>query len=167
MKLFLTVGTQLPFDRLARAVDEWCEETSFDDVQVFGQIGPMISTTYQPRNFPWVEFLEPDVFSKRFAEATHIVAHAGMGTIISTLVAGKSLTVLPRRAAFGEQRNDHQLATVRNFQGKQGIFAAEDEEALPDVIEAMLMAGSARIAERAKSFADPSLTDAIRAEIMA
>lgn len=167
MNVFLTVGTQLPFDRLTRAVDEWCEETAFEDVQVFGQIGPMVPTTYQPRNFPWVEFLPPEEFSKRFSGATHIIAHAGMGTIISTLVAGKSLTILPRRAALGEQRNDHQLATVRNFRGKPGIFAAEQEADLPDTIEAMLMAGAEHASEKARALADPSLTDAIRAEILA
>lgn len=167
MKLFLTVGTQLPFDRLTRAVDEWFEETAIHGVEIFAQIGPMVSSTYQPRNFPWVEFLPPDAFSTRFSQATHIIAHAGMGTIISTLVAGKSLTVLPRRAALGEQRNDHQLATVLNFSGKPGIFAAEHEADLAAAIDAMLGATSEGQQKRAKAFADPSLTDAIRAEIMA
>ena len=44
--------------------------------------------------------------------AAAIVAHAGMGTILTALETGKRLLVMPRRAALGEHRNDHQLATV-------------------------------------------------------
>ncbi len=47
--------------------------------------------------------------------ATAIVAHAGMGTILTALEMGKPLLVMPRRAALGEHRNDHQLATASRF----------------------------------------------------
>jgi UDP-N-acetylglucosamine transferase subunit ALG13 len=36
-----------------------------------------------------------------------------MGTIISAVEYGKRVIVMPRRASYGEHRNDHQLATVR------------------------------------------------------
>lgn len=167
MNLFLTVGTQLPFDRLTRAVDDWLEDNPDHAPKVFGQIGPVGGTNYLPRNFDWVEFLSPEEFGVRFEGASHVVAHAGMGTIISAMVAGKPITILPRRAALGEQRNDHQIATVRNFQTKPGVQVAADEGDVSNAIDTMLGAGDSAGAARAKQFADTALTDAIRAEIMA
>ena len=41
MNLFLTVGTQLPFDRLTRAVDAWLDDHPEYADHVFGQIGPV------------------------------------------------------------------------------------------------------------------------------
>jgi UDP-N-acetylglucosamine transferase subunit ALG13 len=165
MNLFLTVGTQLPFDRLIRAVDHWAGDNPNHALNLFGQIGPVGRTNHVPQNFEWTEFLAPEAFSERFASATHILSHAGMGTIISAMVAGKPITILARRASLGEQRNDHQLATVQNFQTKPGIHIAPDEAAVGPAIEAMLTAVHGL--GQAKPHADQSLTDAIRAEIMA
>ena len=120
MNLLLTVGTQLPFDRLTRALDDWFAMTRYGDLHVFGQIGPVGGTGYRPLHFEWTDFLSPEEFGARFDEATHIVAHAGMGTIISAMVAAKPITILPRLAVLGEQRNDHQSATIRNFSNKPG-----------------------------------------------
>ncbi|MEM7212154.1 MAG: hypothetical protein AAF479_09695 [Pseudomonadota bacterium] len=83
MNLFLTVGTQLPFDRLTRAVDLWADGQQGRTHRIFGQIGPQSPGNHRPTRFEWTEFLDPDAFAKRFDAATHIIAHAGMGTIIS------------------------------------------------------------------------------------
>jgi UDP-N-acetylglucosamine transferase subunit ALG13 len=48
--IFLTVGTQFPFDRLVRAVDEAFDNGAIDE-EVFAQIG---ETSYRPRNFEQV-----------------------------------------------------------------------------------------------------------------
>ena len=166
MKLFLTVGTQLPFDRLIRAVDDWIADNPEQAPNLFGQIGPVGGRNHRPRTFEWTEFLSPEAFNEKFATATHVISHAGMGTIISTLVAGKPIMILPRRADLGEQRNDHQIATVRNFRSKPGIHIAKDETEVEAAIEAMLRADTYGV-RQASRLADTSLTDAIRAEILA
>ena len=61
--------------------------------------------------------------------ADAVVAHAGIGTILGALELGKPTVVMPRRAALGEHRNDHQLATARRFSGP-GIAVALDEHEL-------------------------------------
>ena len=165
MNLFLTVGTQLPFDRLTRAVDDWAGRQE-RRVEIFGQVGPLSPRNHRPAQFEWAEFLDPDAFAKRFDAATHVVAHAGMGTIISALVAGKPVALLARHADLGEQRNDHQIATLRQFRNKPGIWVAERAEQIPEVIDAMVSSHNPT-APRAEAHADPSLTNAIRAEIMA
>ena len=45
--IFLAVGTQFPFDRLVKALDD-CLDTGIIDEEIFGQIG---ETSYKPRNF--------------------------------------------------------------------------------------------------------------------
>jgi UDP-N-acetylglucosamine transferase subunit ALG13 len=62
--------------------------------------------------------------------ADAIVAHAGMGTILTALELGTPIVVMPRRAALGEHRNDHQLATARRFAEQGSIAVAFDEEQL-------------------------------------
>lgn len=108
--IFLTLGTQLPFDRLVRAVDEWCGARGRDDV--FGQIADPGDTGYRPQHFDWVAHLPPEDYTTRFASARLIVAHAGMGSIITAMERGKPIVLMPRRADLGEHRNEHQLATA-------------------------------------------------------
>lgn len=120
--LFVTVGSELAFDRMVRVVDEWAGETGRTDV--FAQIG---NTTWVPSFIEHEKFLEPAEFARRFEAADHIVAHAGMGTILTALKAGKPILVMPRRARFRETRNDHQVATVRRLLETGWIHAAMGE----------------------------------------
>ncbi len=123
--IYVTVGTQLPFDRLIRAVDTWAQANA--RCEVFGQIG---NAGFEPYNITWKRFLTPQESDQCIRDARVIVSHAGMGTIISALERGKPIIVFPRRAALGEQRNDHQLATARRF-GERGLVqVADGEEAL-------------------------------------
>lgn len=124
MKIFLTVGTQLPFDRLVRTMDNWIDPNS--GVSVFGQIG---DTDFIPENFAYEKHLRPDQFDSRFDEADLIISHAGMGTIITSLVKGKRLILFPRNSNYGEHRNDHQIATARHFETR-GFPVAFDEKEL-------------------------------------
>lgn len=107
--IFLTVGTQLAFDRLVRQVDEWAAASG---VEVFGQIGP---GQYIPRHFRFEQFVHPSEFERRMDESDCIVSHAGMGTILSAMQYGKPALLMARRASLGEHRNEHQLSTARKF----------------------------------------------------
>jgi len=127
--IFVTVGHQMPFDRLVRAVDEWSARCGRTDV--FAQIG---STQYQPARFPFAAHVSPDEFMRRVREATGIVAHAGTGTIIAALQLGKPLLVLPRLSRLGETRNDHQIPTAKHFAERGYVLAANDEAELIDRI---------------------------------
>jgi UDP-N-acetylglucosamine transferase subunit ALG13 len=128
--IFVTVGTQLPFDRLIAAVDEWAGSSS--SVPVFAQIGP---SRLRPRNIEFAQFIPPAECARRMEEATAVVAHAGMGTILTALELGKPVLVMPRRAALGEHRNDHQLATAHRFSGLGKIDVALDETDLPSALD--------------------------------
>ncbi len=124
--IFVCVGTQLAFDRLITAVDEWAG--ALPGREVFAQIGP---TRLRPRHIEYARFLSPEECATRMHEARAIVAHAGIGTILGALEIGKPVLVMPRRAALGEQRNDHQLATAARFAELGQVSVAFDEAELP------------------------------------
>jgi UDP-N-acetylglucosamine transferase subunit ALG13 len=123
--ILVTVGAQMHFDRLIRVVDEWARERGRRDV--FAQVG---SSEYHAHTIETVRFLDPPAFRAHAEQATAIVAHAGMGTIITALELGKPLLVFPREAARRETRNDHQIATARHFAASGRVLAAFDEAEL-------------------------------------
>jgi len=161
--IFLTVGTQLPFDRLVAAVDAWAAARGRSDI--FGQIADPGLNGYRPENFEWVADLDPAEFEARFGTASHIVGHAGMGTIIGALGASKPLLIMPRRAHLGEQRNDHQFATAQRIGARTGILTAFEADEVANRLDTLLDQ-TAESAPAISRFADPRLTDAIRAAIM-
>jgi UDP-N-acetylglucosamine transferase subunit ALG13 len=123
--IFVTVGTQLPFDRLIEAVDAWAGTRGAGDV--FAQIGP---SGLVPRHIESAPFISPAECRERMREADAIVAHAGMGTILSALQLGKPLLVMPRMASLGEHRNEHQSATAQRFEALGRVAIAPDSAAL-------------------------------------
>lgn len=122
MKLFVTVGTQFPFDRLVRAVDEWAD--SAPDVSIFAQTGP---STYVPRNMRWAPFINAGDCRRNVEAADAVIAHAGMGSIITALELGKLIIVMPRQANLDEHRNDHQMATARKLLSMGRVIVAFDQ----------------------------------------
>lgn len=134
--IFATVGTQLPFPRLMDALDALAPQL---DEDIVAQTGP--GNGVWP-NLDRRERLDPAEFERLFTTARVIVAHAGIGTILSAKRWGKPLVILPRRHDLGEHRNDHQLATARQVESLPGIHVAwetADLETLlaqPDLIPA-------------------------------
>ena len=122
--ILVTVGTQLPFDRLIRMMDEMAPE--FDE-PVIAQIG---RAHYEPVNMEWHRVIPPLEFEPLVDRARVIVSHAGIGTILTAKEMRKPLVLLPRRHALGEHRNDHQLATARQVAARPGVHIAWEAEDL-------------------------------------
>lgn len=128
--IFLTVGTQFPFDRLVKTVDQAFDGRLINE-EIFAQIG---ETSYKPLNFESVVSLEKNVFDKRLREASSVISHAGMGTITMALKNHKPLLVMPRLKRYREHVNDHQVATARKFEELGHILAVYDAKDLPNGI---------------------------------
>jgi exopolysaccharide biosynthesis glucuronosyltransferase PssE len=152
--IFVTVGSDLPFDRLVRVVDEWAAESGRDDV--FAQVG---ATEWRPAHIGWTDFLQPPEFARRFAEADIVIAHAGMGSILSALQWEKPILVMPRRATLGEVRNEHQSATARHLASMGKINVAMDESELRNKLGSL---EALRPRERIGPYASDSLIKALR-----
>ena len=128
--IFVTVGTELAFDRLVQPIDEWAFRQGRRDV--FAQIGPK---AWHPRHLEWANFLDAPECRRRIAAAQVVIAHAGMGTILLARELGKPILVMPRRAELHEHRTDHQLATVRGLAGHAGIVPVMDENELLEKLD--------------------------------
>lgn len=152
--IFVTVGGQIPFDRLIRAADSWAGARKYSDV--FAQIG---TSGFHPRHMQWVEFLDPREFRATLECASALVAHAGMGSIITGLEFGKPILVMPRRGDLRETRNDHQVDTARRLQARGYVETAFDEKQLWDGLDALALAGER---ERIDGYAPPELLAALR-----
>ena len=156
--IFVTVGTQLPFDRLVAAVDRWAGLRGRRDV--LAQVG---QTSWRPRVIRSVPFMTPAEFEKQFQAASLVVAHAGMGTLISVLELGKPVIVMPRRAARSEHRNDHQMATVRRFGHLRGVTVAlTEQQMLACLDQAVHRFAEAEAAQGPAVPVSPELIEAIR-----
>ncbi len=122
--ILVTVGTQLPFDRLIKAVDAFATDLTKPAVAQIGR------GNYTPQNMKWIKNIEPVDFDRMFHEASVIVSHAGIGTVLTAKRFGKPIILVPRQASLGEHRNDHQLATVSQLAGRPGIYVANNDEEL-------------------------------------
>jgi UDP-N-acetylglucosamine transferase subunit ALG13 len=152
--IFVTVGAQMPFDRLVKTVDQWARDNGRQDV--FAQIG---LTDYRPSNIQWVQFLSPEEFRQRYQSAEVIVAHAGTGSIITALQLGKPILVMPRRSSLRETRNDHQVATSEQFRRFDSVAIALDEKELIAQLDEI---SNLRGRQTIEQYASSELLDAIR-----
>lgn len=151
----------MPFDRLVRAMDDWAAANP--DVPVEIQIG---RGKYEPRHARFVRLMPVDEYRQRVAQARLFVAHAGMGSIISAIEAGKPLLMLPRLQGQGEHNTDHQLATATSIGARPGLHVARDVDDLQARATALL-ADSGTAPAPISKLADKGFTDRIRAFIEA
>jgi UDP-N-acetylglucosamine transferase subunit ALG13 len=154
--IFATVGVQLPFDRLVRTLDDWATRRNREDV--IAQVG---ASHYAAKTIECHAVMAPEVFRSMVERAELVVAHAGMGSIITAFELGKPIIVLPRLAALGEHRNDHQLATSRRMAIHPTLSVAADEHDLvrmldefraPDVSAAIASHASDRLLSELAGF---------------
>jgi UDP-N-acetylglucosamine transferase subunit ALG13 len=131
--IFVTVGSQMPFDRLVRAADAWA--AAHPQVRCVAQIG---MSEFKPQSMESMVTVSPSDFRQLLCEARLIVAHAGMGTVLSALEYDKPIVLMPRWGRLRETRNDHQVATARWLESKRGVYVAPDENDLATKINVAL-----------------------------
>lgn len=130
--IFVTIGTQEPFDRLIKVLDNIAEHL---EESVIVQT---METDYHIKNMTVYSFMPPSEYMRILNESRLIVSHAGMGTVISALMANKPIVILPRIASLGEHRNEHQLATANKLKELGYAYVANDEQELIMIIKDIL-----------------------------
>ena len=136
--IFVTIGSMFPFDRMIRAMDAWAGGAGQGE-EVLAQIG---DGAFEPRHMTWVRRLDRPDYAAAVARSRLVVAHAGIGSIVSAAETGKPIVVLPRRAAFGEHTSDHQVETVSRLHGRPGVHVAATERDLAGCIAAVAAAAA-------------------------
>lgn len=152
-RIFVTVGTQLPFDRLVGAVDAWAGR--HPEADVFAQIGAGVA----PCHARHAANIDPQTFARSVETADVVVAHAGMGTILTALDLGKPVLVMPRQAALGEHRNEHQRATVARLAHLEALHVVDEEQDVARTLDALLGARARQLEAAAPS---PARLDLVR-----
>jgi UDP-N-acetylglucosamine transferase subunit ALG13 len=150
--IFVTVGTQDPFDRLIKAVDEIAPMLG-DEIVAQAFFGE-----YKPKNIKTIDFISPVEFSEYIDKAQLIIAHAGMGTIISATTKDKPIVVFPRKLSLGEHTTDHQMATAKKMK-EMGIVQVAFEE---DELKELLLNNKVRCLKHLGDRASDSLVNSIK-----
>ncbi|MCM1141020.1 MAG: glycosyl transferase family 28 [Muribaculum sp.] len=127
--IFVTVGTQLPFDRLVKTMDELTPSLGGEQV-----ICQSLGGKYKPLHMDCSDYIDKREYSRLFSEARVIVAHAGTGSILNAMKHGKHIIIMPRKASLGEHRNDHQTDTASALQDYPNVHVALDETQLISIL---------------------------------
>jgi UDP-N-acetylglucosamine transferase subunit ALG13 len=119
--ILVTIGTnEQPFDRLVLAA------AALDVGEpVVVQYGS--SRAVEPRE-GWHEFMPFDDLSALAAQASAVVCHAGVGSILMARGAGKKAIVMARRHNLGEAVDDHQVGLAQQL-GRNGLVTIVDDQA--------------------------------------
>jgi len=133
--IFVTVGNaNQAFERLLQTVERLAAEGLIaDDVLVQAGNNP----DFRPLHCKVVSFLPLAEFERCVSEARVVVSHAGAGTLIHVLRAGKAPVVMPRRRKYGEHVDDHQMEIVEVLAADGRVIPAyEPEDLLGAIAEA-------------------------------
>lgn len=129
--IFLTVGTQFPFDRLLKAVDS-AVERQFIREDVYAQTA---ITNYRAKNLKCVPYLDNASFDRYVQQASAVISHAGVGTITIALQYRKPILVVPRLKSCGEVVNDHQMALAKKFDHLGLVIMVQNLQNLPEYLK--------------------------------
>lgn len=128
--IFVTVGTILPFDRMIADMDSWA--ATHPDENVIAQIG---DSMYLPRYMQYFRKKGGPEYLALLKSAELVVAHAGMGSVISAQENGIPIVLLPRLQERREHTTDHQLHSAEWLKTQRGVFVAATDAELPERIE--------------------------------
>ena len=118
--ILVTVGSSWAFDRLVRTADELAVHL---DESMIIQRG---ESSHVPQHAQHVDTVDGIQMQDWLSEARVVVAHAGAGTILSVLQAGKPLVIVPRMARFGEVIDDHQLELAEALESRGWVAMVTD-----------------------------------------
>jgi UDP-N-acetylglucosamine transferase subunit ALG13 len=85
-----------------------------------------------------VPFVNMSEFECLVAEANLLILHAGAGSVIHAVRAGKVPVVMPRRARYGEHVDDHQLEFAQTLAITGRLVVAEEPEQLREAVHQAL-----------------------------
>ena len=134
--IFATVGSHptFKFDRFLRLLDF----LPGDDLIVqFGPGQPPANARYV---VPWMTFEE---VVENMNSATHVVSHAGVGTILTAINTGHVPVVFPRLRRFNETVDDHQLELATAMAETGRVVVVEEPDDLVGAIQRVPPRGSA------------------------
>lgn len=130
--IFVILGTQkFQLNRLLKLLDQYIDQGKIHE-EVVAQIG---YSDYLPKRYRYVEFLNKEEFDGMIQKADVVIAHSGVGSIISALNANKPVIVYPRLAKYREHIDDHQLEIAYAFSKKNYVLCCDENDDLLEKLE--------------------------------
>lgn len=127
--IFISLGTMdMPFYRMAKAVDEWAASTNEEIVLQTGY------TDYQYKNIKNVfKFCTKDEMQNYIDKADILILQGGWGAISEAMEKRKKIVVIPRHDKTEHIHDQFQL--IRKLDELGCVIGVFDEKDLPDKIE--------------------------------
>jgi UDP-N-acetylglucosamine transferase subunit ALG13 len=77
-----------------------------------------------------IAFLEMQEYVRRVTEAELLIMHAGAGSVIHAIQAGKVPVIMPRCVHYGEHVNDHQVEFAEALAATGKVVVANGKDDL-------------------------------------
>ena len=130
--VLVLLGTQNnSFHRLLEEIERNISDKTIHE-EVIVQAG---YTKFKSNKMKIFDLIPSDDLNKLQNDATLIITHGGVGSIISSIEKGKKVISVPRLHKYGEHVNDHQKDIVKSFNDKGYIIGISDVSELKDALE--------------------------------
>lgn len=137
IKLFVALGTQrFPFDRLIQALEELVASGFINASEILVQLN---DNSYKSDIIPIVNMLSYVEFNKCISNATYVIVHGGVNSIISCMKMGRSFIICPRRLRFNEHVDDHQIEIAMLMEDKFNVLIYNEDSNLADLLKESLI----------------------------
>ena len=125
------LGTQNnSFHRLLEEVEKNINEGTINE-EVIVQAG---YTKFKSHKMRIIDLISKEQLEQFQEEASLIITHGGVGSIITSIKKGKKVIAVPRMHEYGEHVNNHQVQIVKNFDEQGYIIGIERVEDLKQAI---------------------------------
>lgn len=132
--ILVMLGTQKnDFSRLLKEVENCINEGIIKE-EVIVQAG---STKYKTEKMKIFDLISREELDRKKEEASFIITHGGVGSIVSALKMNKKIIAVPRLKKYREHVNDHQKQIVENFVNQGYIKGVFDINELKDAIQSL------------------------------
>ena len=130
--IFVTIGaSEFQFNRMLRWVDRTIQDLSVPRETVFFQIG---RSDYLPKSGDYIDYVNSPGMEERIKEADCVICHAGVGTILISLVNGKKPIIIPRRKEYAETVDNHQVTFAKHLGANNLVVYPRSDRDLKDAI---------------------------------
>ena len=129
--ILVLLGTQNnSFHRLLEEVEKNIENGIINE-EVIVQAG---YTKFQSDKMKIIDLMSKEQLSKFQDEASLIITHGGVGSIVSSIEKGKKVIAVPRKHEYGEHVNNHQEEIVKDFNDKGYIIGIKEVDDLKQAL---------------------------------
>ena len=129
--VLVLLGTQNnSFNRLLEEIEKNIEDGLIKE-EVIVQAG---YTKFESKEMKIFDLIPKERLLEYQEQASLIITHGGVGSIISSIKLGKKVIAVPRLHEFGEHVNNHQIDIVRNFNEEGYIIGIEKVKDLKQAI---------------------------------